>query len=154
MKNVKCTCNKKPFFPAKVRAMVNGYERIITFKPGFICEKWLANPNDNSHHGIASPDILFLLRNDKGAVQFMLMTGWYLNGREGKPMPSDLGYHSLLPKYKGQEPLTQKCNWLNDMPCYYDGSTLNADKPFRILIEQGEEALWQYLEEYHKEIFN
>jgi hypothetical protein len=154
MKSVECSCNKKPFFPAKVRVTINGFERIITFKPGFVCEKWLVNPEDGSNHGIASPDILFLLRNDRGAIQFLLMTGWYLNGTTRKPMPYDLGYHSPSPMYQEQRMADKECPWLDNKPCYYDGSSLNAEKPFRILIEEGEEALWEYLENYHKEIFS
>ena len=38
-------------------------------------------------------------------------------------------------------------------PCYYDGSTLNADAPYQVLLTRGEDALWAYLEEYFHDQF-
>lgn len=150
-----CSCNKKEFYPAKAQFTENGFEHIVTFKPGFTCERFIADRNDGGNHGIACVHLLFLVRNELGAIQFTLLTGWYPDWRKGHPpLPSDLGYHSPLPKYEGQEPASGKCPWLNDKPCYYDGSTLNAEEPFNILITEGESALWKFLEKYHKDTFS
>lgn len=150
----KCSCNDREWFPAKARFTENGFEHIISFTPGFICERFLADP---WNHGKSSADVLFLVRNDLGAVQFSLMTGWYLDwqtdNRLNRPMPTDLGYHSLKPRYEGQSPMGE-CVWLNNATCYYDGSTLNAEEPFDILISKGESALWAFLEQYHRNTFS
>lgn len=157
---MECNCNKKEFFPAKATFEENGFKHVVSFSPGFICEKWVADPTDGSNHGKGSVDLLFIVSNESGAIQFRLMCGWYPDwkddryGRRGgvTPMPSDLGYHSLTPRYDGQETMG-KCRWLGDKECYYDGSALNAEEPFDILISKGESALWAFLEEYHKTIF-
>lgn len=69
------------------------------------------------------------------------------------PIPADLGYHSPKPVYEGQTPISDSCEYLNDKPCYYDGSGLNAKKVFNTLLEFGSEGVWSYLEDYYKETF-
>jgi hypothetical protein len=65
------------------------------------------------------------------------------------PFASDIGYHSPVPMYEGQDPMSEKCTLL-DGTCYYDGSTLNAGPILELLIAEGTEALWAKLEEeYH-----
>lgn len=98
------------------------------------------------------------------------------------PMAADLGYHSRVPMYEGQPAMgaiktdikmddtkegiekfnittteTMKytpCEYLDGEPCYYDGSSLNAVDVMKILIEQGSEAVWKYLEECYHEQFD
>ena len=155
-----CSCNKREIFPAKAVFVENGFEHIVSFMPGFVCERWLKNPSDGGSHGKACVEVLWLVRNELGAVQFTLLSGWYPGlGSTGfekncSPMPTDLGYHSPRPIYEEQTPITEKCRWLNNGPCYYDGSTLNAEEPFNILLRVGETALWRFLEKYHSQTFN
>lgn len=154
-----CTCNQREWHIGKLKFTEDGYEHIVSFSSGFTCERWLANKKDPQNHGIGCVDILFLVRNERGAIQFRLLSGWYPNwhektyGHGDTPLPSDLGYHALEPQYEGQTMMTEHCPWLNDRPCYYDGSTLNAKEPFNILVNQGESALWKFLRDYHREIF-
>lgn len=156
MTDKKCSCSNREFFPAKARFEENGFEHIISFMPGFTCERFLADKNDGGNHGIACVNILWLVRNEYGAVQFSLLSGWYPDWQNSKtsPLPSDLGYHSPIPQYENQSEMQKECFWLNNKLCYYDGSTLNAEKPFNILIQKGESALWNFLEQYHKDIFS
>ena len=100
----------------------------------------------------------FVLKGPKGAVQFLLFTGWQLphvleEWKERKfsieVMPADLGYHSPKPMYDDQRPMPD-CEYLDGLPCYYDGSTLNAERPYKVLTEQGEDALWEFLKDYYK----
>lgn len=148
-----CSCGDRLFYPAKVRANVDGFERIVTFMAGYICP--VIGPRSHGRHGL---DALFLLRNQQGAVQFSLMTGWTPDCLEShdnrifRPFPADLGYHSPKPQYEGQSLMDANCRWLEG-PCYYDGSSLNADGVFNILVQQGEEAMWRRLEEYHNSLF-
>ena len=68
------------------------------------------------------------------------------------PMAADLGYHSPVPMYDGQSPLLETCEYLDGKPCYYDGSTLYADKIFNeVFLPEGSDGLWKRMEaEYAK----
>lgn len=90
----------------------------------------------------------FILIGPLGAVQFVYMTTL-----DGKDLAVDLGYHSRTPRYEDQSITRPSCPYLNDEPCYYDGSSLNADTPLRIYRHDGEEALWSYLNNYYNEVF-
>jgi hypothetical protein len=158
---MKCSCGKRENHPGKAKFTENGFEHILSFAPGFECEKWKADPNDGSNHGCGCVDMLWIVRNESGAVQFRTFTGWYPSWKEQRygrasanttPFPYDLGYHSPKPMYEDQHSMGE-CGWLGSKDCYYDGSGLNAEKPFTILVTEGESALWKFLEEYHKETF-
>jgi len=121
-------------------------------------------------------DMLWLLNGPLGVVQFRLFTGWgiqvigqptlgwkelsmsrprYHSVEEHEaisaPMPADIGYHSPKPMYEGQTAMD--CNLIPGGKCYYDGSTLHANRYFAILVHEGGEALWKALEEYYHERF-
>jgi hypothetical protein len=97
-----------------------------------------------------------------------------------RPMPVDLGYHSPKPMYEGQEPMRHIykfpkfptnfetweggepgvygdpviCPYLDgDVPCYYDGSGLNAEPVFERLLREGSDGVWAVLEEYYEQVF-
>jgi len=126
-------------------------EKIIKFYPAF--DK--RNPDPKKNYGIGTVIILFVLKGKEGAVQFKMHTGWYLPGIEkiDKPQAWDLGYHSYSPMYDGQPVIQDNCEWLDDKPCYYDGSTLNAKPILDILIREGCESVWRELKNYYKSIF-
>lgn len=125
-----------------------------------------------SNHGQHCVDMLWLVKGPLGAVQFRLYTGWYPdvigkpteNWQElhasrkhhadplNVPMPVDIGYHSPKPMYEGQSQM-EHCDLLPEGKCYYDGSSLNADRYFAILVHEGGDALWKALEEYYHERF-
>ena len=127
-------------------------ERITEIEPAW--DKRSADPNKN--YGISAVTLRFVLKGELGAVQFVIFTGWYLPEiRDEKglsltsirtPMAYDLGYHSPKPMYDGQQKMTEKCPCLNGKPCYYDGSTLNAEPVLDIMVRQGGEAMWKELE--------
>lgn len=121
--------------------------------------------------GVGAATMRWYVIGDKGAIQFVLSTGWYpdiikpttfmdwsdwgdLTVRRMRPhdspIPFDLGYHSLTPRYENQPPV--ECQLLKG-PCYYDGSGLNANKPFSILVHEGSDRLWEFLEGYYHETF-
>jgi len=134
-------------------------EKKIEFDPAF--DK--RDPNPMKNYGIHGVNIRFLYGDKEvGYVQFVIYTNWMLKSCRKKwdeyvqalhllPMPADLGYHSKVPMYEGQDPMS-KCDLLGT--CYYDGSTLNAEPVFEVLVEQGLEALWKKLEEYYNETFS
>jgi hypothetical protein len=116
---------------------------------------------DGKNYGIHGVDIKFLIRNDKGVIQFVIYTDWHLPHvieelKFGIYRPhtfgADLGYHSPKPLYEGQTMLTDNCHYLNG-PCYYDGSGLQAEEMYQQLIAEGSKSVWKSLEEIHKERF-
>jgi hypothetical protein len=136
-------------------------ERIIKFRPAY--DKRHTDPKRN--YGIHGVELLFLLKGEEGAVQFVLYTNWHLPHVQKElelksshihchPMPADLGFHSPKPMYEGQTSLTEDCEYLDGKPCFYDGSTMNAERVFNVLLEKGDEGVWSELESYYKSVFN
>lgn len=141
-------------------------ERIVEFTPAF--DK--RNPNPSKNYGIHGVDLRMYLKGEKGVVQFVLYTNWHLPHvqdellnkatRQDKrylevifnPQPADLGYHSYKPKYEGQYH-TDNCPLLDGHECYYDGSGLNAERIYDVLLKEGSEGVWRELEEYYNHIF-
>ena len=134
-------------------------EHEVVFSPGFDCIRFECRhgsencrPGFGGSHGRGGVALTFYAKGEKGAIQFAVLTGWEVEpGRRcdrptsDYPLPSDLGYHSPVQFYPEQEPMTDDCPVLGGK-CYYDGSTLNAEEPFRVLCNEGHEALWTYLD--------
>ena len=138
------------------------FERIIDFSPAY--DK--RNPNPKKNYGIGSVQIRFVLRKDNKAVQFLFGTDWYLPetvkeykqiGNKHETVPCnlrgrsscgvegwDVGYHSPTSTYKDQ-PLFKKCDYIKG-GCYYSGSGLYAHENSEILIREGSEGVWKFLE--------
>lgn len=100
-----------------------------------------------------------------------------------EPMPADLGYHSPKPMYEGQLPMGAEkfdfdhketlkgaagdiqiptrvltgtftpCQYLDGKPCYYDGSGLNAERIYEVLVAEGSAGVWRELRAYYDETF-
>lgn len=147
-----CSCAKRQVFPCQVKAQVNGLERIISFRPGYICEM---GPQGHGVHGM---DLIFVVKGEKGAIQFLLFTGWMPNWTEYSqpqpyhPIPAELGVHSRAPLYESQAVICRPCQWLGGT-CYYLGSVLQAESAFKLFVKEGEEALWKHLEATYNDIF-
>ncbi len=147
---------------------MNAEEKIrheIKFRPGHDCIRFecvngsdRCFPGSGGSHGRHGLEMRWLVIGEKGAIQFLLFAGWTPEPeRYGKeilspPLPADLGYHSYVPMYEGQEPMHGICDVLNTI-CYYDGSGLNADEPFRVLCNEGGDALWAYLDAVYRNRF-
>ena len=125
-------------------------------------DKHSKEPGKNYVHGV---EMRWYILGPAGAIQFVLYTNWHLKHVQDEqdarldrqfphlfchPLPADIGYHSHVPRYKGQTILSENCDILKG-PCYYDGSSLNAHQFYKILIEQGGEALWMALEKEYAE---
>lgn len=137
-------------------------EKIIEFSPAY--DKRDSDPNKN--YGVHGVELRMVLKGELGATQFLLYTNWQLPDvtkefREKltpdkyflfEPLPADLGYHSPKPIYEGQTSMGP-CPYLNNQPCYYDGSGLNAERIYKVLLEKGSDGVWEELEKYYKEIF-
>jgi len=169
-------------------------ERIHTITPAW--DK--RDPEPTKNYGIHCCDIRMVIKGELGAVQFVLMTGWFpkhiqdehKNSRGDNtlgglyPMPADLGYHSPKPMYEGQSRIGESkfdfsnkeevkvgdetismpketkvpekdlpiCEYLG-CPCYYDGSGLNAERIYHVMLEKGSDGVWEELEKYYIETF-
>ena len=139
------------------------FEKKIQFSPAY--DKRHSDPAKN--YGIHGVHIWFALKGEKGAVSFSISTNWHLSHVQSeldaeplnqfpymshKPMPFGVDYHSLFPIREWQKrdvPSQKQCGWLNDKPCWCDGSALAGDEGFRALVERGEEGLWKELEDYY-----
>ena len=128
--------------------------REIIFVPAFDRQ-----PKDAIH----CVTLRFMVKRNNRTVQFVLFTGWHLphvikhrstEDREllSRPVPTDLGYHSPEPMYDGHTPMWNDCPIIGGK-CFYDGSTLNAYPVFDLLVREGGEAVWKYLEEYWVTLF-
>jgi len=126
-------------------------ERWIHFQPAF--DKRSSDPNKS--YGIHGVDMTWYVRGSEGAVQWKVYTHWHwLKMSIQEPMTVDLGYHSYKPRYEGQDCITESCEILYGKPCYYDGSSLNAEPVFKILLEKGSDAVWEHLEGFYRSVFS
>lgn len=153
-------------------------EQITKFYPAWD----RTDPDPKKNYGIHCVDLLMLLKGELGAVQFKMLTQWYPKGVNNRivketlrdhmdpfsepgisfertielhlsPMPSDIGYHSPKPMYDDQKGMGDSCEWLDGKPCYYDGSSLEAENVYDILLKEGSDGVWKYLEEYYINVF-
>jgi hypothetical protein len=154
-------------------------ERLITFTPAF--DERNSDPKKN--YGIHGVDMYFVLKGELGAISFTLFTNWHLPHVQKeleakpspammfKPSPADISIHSHTPLFEGHNPVgvtttydddfnpigtegePSPCKWLNDKPCYCDGSALAAEKVFNALVAEGEDALWKELENWYESNF-
>lgn len=134
-------------------------KREITFDPAY--DKRHADPQKN--YGIHGVTMQWVLSGELGAVTLTIFTGWHLpkvvkefdhvpaSKGAGKPMAADIGYHSPKPTYDGQKPMG-KCHILEG-ECYYDGSSLNAERYLELLISKGGGAVWEEMEKYYIRTF-
>ena len=135
------------------------FKKIVTMSGAF--DKRHANPSKN--YGINGMELRFVLKGEKGCVQFLVYTGihlphvakelWEKRGEFNptKPMGADIGYHSPTPMYEGQSPM--ECDLIAGGECYYDGSSLQADEFMPKFIEGGTDAVWEMLETRYRELF-
>lgn len=137
------------------------FKKTVTFTPAW--DKRNADPKKN--YGIAAVRITFVLQGELGATQFQIGTDWYLPQNQAetkrtstdfdfgrpKPMGWDIGYHSYKRMYKSQTPM-ESCDILG-CPCYYDGSSLQADDFIPKFLAGGSDAVWKMLEERYNDLF-
>lgn len=146
---------------------MSDFEKWVDFSPSYDCIRIqpcehgspTCKPGGGGSHGIHGVDARFYLRGELGVVQFVVYTGWMRDETPehawGKPWAFDLGYHSPAPRYEEQEQWARRdCHvLLGGVTCYYDGSSLQAEEPWRILRSKGSDALWEFLEGYYNGIF-
>lgn len=148
-------------------------KHIVEFNSGFDCSKFQCiaddarcKPGSPMYHGKSGLTIRFVVKGTHGAVQFLLNTDIFPQHKKPSPIgvrhceygnggifPMDMGYHSKEPRYKGQEQSQESCEYCDGLPCYYDGSGLNAYDAMYALANGGDRALWEFLEAYYAVVF-
>jgi hypothetical protein len=136
------------------------FEKIIKLNPAW--DKTHSDPNKN--YGLHCVDLIFQLKGEKGAYEFVVFTGWHLPHVQErldhkplgefpylfhKPQPAYVNYHSKEKQYPEQEISNEKCP-LTEGICYSDGSCSDADRVFEILVCEGSEGIWKELERLYK----
>lgn len=142
---------------------MTNFEKIVTFRAAFDRR----DPDPKKNYGIHGVEMRMVLRGPLGATQFLLYTGWMLphvteetwekHAHDPyrlrlftKPNPADRGYHWLTPQYEGAE--MRDCDLLPGGKCYYDGSSLNADETFQLLLTEGDAGVWKDLEDFYNQL--
>ncbi len=133
-------------------------ERIVQLHPAYDRR----DPDPNRNYGIHGVDLRMIVKGKNGATQFVLYTGWHLPHVQeelkrkdrilSEPLPADVGYHSLTPRYEGHTAMGGTCDILGTT-CYYDGSGLQAKEVFKRLLCEGDTGVWDELETRYKELF-
>jgi len=148
------------------------FERVVDVAAAF--DRRSHNPAQN--YGIHGVEMRFVLKGEKGAVQFLIFTNWHLPHVEEehrrlvqrkaiqhepvsiwleslyRPIAADIGYHSPEPRYEGQEPM-EDCSYVSGGHCYYDGSSLAAQRFYDVMLREGGDGLWRELEAYYLAVF-
>jgi hypothetical protein len=134
---------------------VTGLEHSVRFEKGYDCIRFeCINDSPSCKHGSGGThgkhgmNISFIVKGDEGAIQFVIYTGWIPQHAK----KSTIG--TLNIRKWSEEPPFDSCDLCDDEPCYYDGSSLNAELPMYVLVNGGDEALWKYLEDYYHATFN
>ena len=137
------------------------FEKIIQFMPAF--DK--RSPDPKRNYGVGAMKILFILKGELGATQFVFSTGCLLkhvqdefwnNCHDRKYNPFewngfDIGYHSPKPMYEGQTEMD--CDLIDGGKCYYDGTSLGASEFAPEFVAKGEDAVWKKLKEVYEDRF-
>lgn len=140
------------------------------------------DPDPKKDYGVGCLELLFMVMGEKGVVQLQLLTQWYLphvmkrrlewlkrDVRMGKedfllehfiePNPIDLCYFSLVRNNEDETFFEEGLSYLGNIPYYYgykyydDEQRVAKEVAFRKLVDEGDEALWKYLEDYYVEVF-
>lgn len=130
-----------------------GFEKIVTLAPAF--DERHSDPSKNC--GIHGVELRMVLKGPIGATQFVVYTNWQLPHVQAeldakplgqfryilhKPLAADIGYHSPHPQYEDQTAMP--CDVLGGL-CYYDGSSLQAEEIFEVLLREGSYGVWREL---------
>jgi len=118
------------------------------------------DPNPAKNYGIGSAILSFVLSGDHGAVQLTVMPGWMLPevmeaNQDVFPYKTPhkvIGIHSPKPMFEYQRASLEYCEYVKG-PCYTSDSYAAGELAYNILISEGHEGLWKFLEEYYVGVF-
>ena len=145
------------------------FERKVIFTP--VSDR--RNPDPSKDYGIQSVGVYFMLYGNKGVVEFQICSRWLttelhaeidpIAARQIVNNPSTARLYRVFP--------ADVCRWsrarlgeddtemsgvqrvFNGDTCYYDYKMFGADELYRVLCNEGDECVWEYLESYYTEEF-
>lgn len=143
------------------------FERIVRVKPAYDClvvrpcvhgsEKCGTTPGFN--HGRHAAELHMIVRTPVAEVILGIGTGWDLpetpanfRDRQG-PRGLFVEFHSSVPRYEGHETQGTTCE-LWPEGCYGDVGYSMSDIPAELLVRKGSDAVWEWLENEHREAFS
>lgn len=112
-------------------------------------------------HGRHNAEMHMRLYTDTSEVVLLVGTGWCLPETPYSAQPPGLAggrlieWHSTQPMYEGNSPLSDSGE---DCPrkwptCYIDQTYTPSDEGWRLLVSEGSEAVWPWLESMWAEKF-
>lgn len=137
-------------------------ERIVKITPAFDKRSHESSKN----FGIHDCEMFMVLKGEHGAVGLTISTGWFLPEtqqwkeacirRSGESKSWNgrgvaVFYCSKVKQHEWQEG-RENCDWLG-CTCYGDVGYSMSDTVFDLLIREGSEKVWEWLENYYNETF-
>jgi hypothetical protein len=135
------------------------FTKTITVTPAYDCtavqpcvhDSPLCGTDPDRSHGKHNAVMALSLRGPEAAVDLVVNTGWFLpqtaTGRthDVTRMGAVLGLHASAPWYDGQRGYTEACSygWTR---CYSDVSYIAAEEGALLLVTEGTDAVWAWLE--------
>lgn len=133
------------------------FDRKIVFTPAYDHTKTVKG---GGCHGV---EMAFIVKSDKGAISFTLLTNWMLpetyehwgvRGVTGQqtPMPSNLSIHSYEPMSLAGDYIVveaETCPYLDATGFCKVISYQRAQQYFDLLVKDGDEAMWLALEKMY-----
>lgn len=137
--------------------MNSEFEKIVHITPAY--------DSRNKGGGIGNCKLVMVVKGPKGAVTFTMGTAWYLpatfewkqtcierTGIESwETKGYAVGYCSPVQLHDYDEP-RENCDWLG-CTCYGSIGFSISDEVKDILIKEGSDAVWKWLENYYRQIF-
>ena len=146
--------------------MAETLERIFRVLPAYDCigvqpcvhgsERCI--PGTGGSHGRKSAEMHLTVRGPDAEITLVISTGWdlptvpaYHRGRE--PRGAFVEFHTARPRYEGQDrgearPDGTCRDWA---ACYLDTGYTMSDEPTALLIAEGSDAVWAWLENLYDE---
>lgn len=143
-------------------------EHIFHLRPAFDCigvqpcvhgsERCI--PGTGGSHGRKSAEMHLTVRGVDAEVTLVISTGWDLPtvpahhriSRDGTyPRGVCVEMHTARPRHEGQDrreprPDSACKDWAD---CYIDVGYMMSDEPTRLLVQEGSEAVWTWLETFY-----
>lgn len=145
------------------------FEREVRVRPAYDClvvQPCVHGSNTcgvkpGQSHGRHNAEMHMVLRGHVAEVILVVGTGWdhpdtpqsasIRNHWDTLPNGRFVEFHSSVPRYEGHEPQGTRCErW---PVCFGDVGYSMADVPARLLVVEGSDAVWAWLENAYRENF-
>lgn len=147
-------------------------QRVTTIRPAYDCIRNQpckfgsdkCKPGFGGSHGVHNAELHMLVRGPSAEVMLVISTGWQLPSVPERsrnilryPSGSYVEFHTAAPQYTDHNPSIRVAvdadaackSWDN---CYFDRGYLAAEAPATLLVTNGSDAVWAWLEAEHDRI--